>query len=498
MTKPRLNGIFCLLTCLLWAGCKRELPEPIDPIEEKPSILDSVNMLFKDVYLWNDLIDQSLDANAFENKADTEHSLRSYIDAMAYTAINPVTQLPYEFDTENLGRARYSTFISRNSASGTAADFGFAITTLPSLNEYRLLYVKKGSAISTMGFTRSNRVMRINDRDVSKLTAENTAYIRDALQQEEIKLCIAKNADETYTVEVEKARYGTGAILKDTILAIDDIRIGYLALLSFPLLNNIRTQVDQVFERFSASNVSHLVVDLRYNTGGYVSTSRHLANLMIPARFDGKKMYHLAYNGIMRNRQQKYLKDFKVLDFLGMPEYKEDGTFLSYADYDYSETANTFYFDKKGTLDNIESIYYVVSGQTASAAELLINNLSPHVPSKLIGRTTYGKPVGYFAIDVGDYSIYLSSFLAYNSVGKGEYYSGIPADMAAIDDVTADFGSFDDPALVSVIADLFPNKKLKEAKMSVNKSQRLQSTHEVFTPIGSKCFVGMIGDLSKQ
>jgi len=272
-------GLFALL--LIFAGCKRDLPEPTNLIAKTATILDSVNMLFKDVYLWNNLIDQSLDANAFEDRADTEHSLRSYIDAMAYTAINPATLLPYEFDAENLGRARYSTFISRNSAISTTPDFGFAITTVPSMNEYRILYVKKGSRISDMGVTRSDRVMCINDKDVSELTAENTAYIRDALQQKKIKLCVAKTADETYTVELEKARYGTGAILKDTVLATDDIHIGYLALLSFPLLNNnTRSQIDQVFERFSSDNITHLVVDLRYNTGGYVSTSRHIANLI--------------------------------------------------------------------------------------------------------------------------------------------------------------------------------------------------------------------------
>ena len=497
---PKLNGIFSRLALLLiLAGCKQDSPKPIDPVKEEPTILDSVNMLFKDVYLWNNLIDQSLDANAFENRANSENSLRSYIDAMAYTAINPATQLPYEFDAENLGRARYSTFISRNSVSATTADFGFTITTVPSLNEYRILYVKKGSRVSDMGVKRSDRVMCINDKNVSELTAENTAYIRNALQQEKIKLCIANTTDETYTVEVEKTRYGTGTILKDTILAIGDKRIGYLALLSFPMLNhNIRSQIDQVFKRFSSDNITYLVVDLRYNTGGYVSTSRHIANLIIPARFDGEKMYHLAYNGIMRNRQQKYLKDFKVLDFLGMPEYKDDGSFLSYADYDYSEMANTFYFDKKGTLDNIESIYYVVSGQTASAAELLINNISPHVPSKLIGRKTYGKPVGYFAIDLGDYSIYLSSFLAYNSVDRGEYYSGFPVDMDEVDDVTTDFGSLNDPAIVRVIEDLFPQKKSKEARMSISRSQTRQNKHEVFGPIGNKHFVGMIEDLKRN
>lgn len=81
---PKLNGIFCRLALLLiLAGCKQDSPKPIDPVKEEPTILDSVNMLFKDVYLWNNLIDQSLDANAFENRADSENSLRSYIDAMA-------------------------------------------------------------------------------------------------------------------------------------------------------------------------------------------------------------------------------------------------------------------------------------------------------------------------------------------------------------------------------------------------------------------------------
>ena len=57
---PKLNGIFCRLALLLiLAGCKQDSPKPIDPVKEEPTILDSVNMLFKDVYLWNNLIDQS-------------------------------------------------------------------------------------------------------------------------------------------------------------------------------------------------------------------------------------------------------------------------------------------------------------------------------------------------------------------------------------------------------------------------------------------------------
>lgn len=102
------------------------------------------------------------------------------------------------------------------------------------------------------------------------------------------------------------------------------------------MLSYIKSELDDIFNKFHENKVKDIIVDIRYNSGGYVSTARYLSNLIAPKALEGKKMYHLEYNYRMQQQQQKYLSNFKVYDILGYPEYKDDGSFLTYADYDYS------------------------------------------------------------------------------------------------------------------------------------------------------------------
>ena len=43
---------------------------------------------------------------------------------------------------------------------------------------------------------------------------------------------------------------------------------------------------------------------------------------------------------------------------------------------------------------NLKTIYFIVSENTASASELIINGLKPYINVKLVGTQTYGKHVG--------------------------------------------------------------------------------------------------------
>jgi hypothetical protein len=54
---------------------------------------------------------------------------------------------------------------------------------------------------------------------------------------------------------------------------------------------------------------------------------------------------------------------------------------------------------------------------------------------KVVGDTTYGKPVGQYGFDFCDKVLYPVAFLVTNSRGQADYYTGIPADCAAADDV---------------------------------------------------------------
>ena len=65
---------------------------------------------------------------------------------------------------------------------------------------------------------------------------------------------------------------------------------------------------------------------------------------------------------------------------------------------------------------------------------------------QLVGSTTYGKPVGFFDIDINKYQMYIPEFETKNSAGQGGYYSGMTPGSTdypgkvAVDDPTKDFG----------------------------------------------------------
>ena len=91
--------------------------------------------------------------------------------------------------------------------------------------------------------------------------------------------------------------------------------------------------------------------------------------------------------------------------------------------FDYSVAGNATNFVKKGTL-NIGRVFFIMTGQTASASELTINNLRPEMDVQFVGETSYGKPVGFFDIDINKYQMFTPEFSVQNSANQGGYYSG--------------------------------------------------------------------------
>ena len=68
---------------------------------------------------------------------------------------------------------------------------------------------------------------------------------------------------------------------------------------------------------------------------------------------------------------------------------------------------------------------------SASASEAIVNGLRPYMDVKVVGDTTYGKPVGQYGFDFCDKVLYPVAFLVTNARGEADYFDGIPADCAA-------------------------------------------------------------------
>ena len=131
----------------------------------------------------------------------------------------------------------------------------------------------------------------------------------------------------------------------------------------------------------------------------------------------------------------------------------------------------------------------------------MINSLKPYLDVKIVGKKSYGKPVGFFPIRIDKYDVYYSMFSTTNSLGQGNYFDGFPVDSEKADDVTRDFGNPQEistsAALAYINTGLFTNSTSSKT-MSINGVSRTPESvmiKDVFEPAS---FKGMIATPPKM
>jgi hypothetical protein len=217
-------------------------------------------------------------------------------------------------------------------------------------------------------------------------------------------------------INLSAAPYQEHPVFLDSVYTAGTKKVGYLVFNSFlGDTTEIKNEFQRVFSKFVSQNVDEVTVDLRYNGGGYVDLSQKLADYLVGASANGQVMMKEQYN-------DKYTQ--------------------------YNETSN---FQKMGSL-NISRVFFIVSNSTASASELLINNLKPFMNVVLVGPSkTYGKPVGFFPIPVGDWYVFPVSFRSTNNNGVGNYFDGLALDNVVADGLDKNWGDINESALASVL-----------------------------------------------
>jgi carboxyl-terminal processing protease len=253
----------------------------------------------------------------------------------------------------------------------------------------------------------------------------------------------------TFSASLTTATYTHNPVLAYKVVTAGTKKVGYLAFISYTTLSSAQAAINAAFTEFTTQGVTELVVDLRYNGGGYTSTSEYLNNMIVPASANGKTMYVAYYNNFLVNNPVTLLRN----------QWRRDanGKAYNYDQLDFSIDGNTKKFNKQGTL-NLSRVFFLVTGSTASSSELTINSLRPHMDVQIIGSTTFGKPVGFFDIKINKYEMYLAEFETKNSAGEGRYYLGMTPGSAQYpgklsnDDYTRDFGDVNDLMFAQALA----------------------------------------------
>lgn len=411
---------------LSFSACKKkDTPEP-DPVlaveltkEQKEELLkDSVYLYTKTVYLWEDVLPNSFATRGYKTADDVLEALTQY-----------------KKDANGQPVDRYS-FLDRTGAvseeiqEGLAGDFGFDIRYTAE-NDLRVKLVQPNSPASAAGMDRGWRILSINgNSNISQpvLQAANFRLLLEALAGSSITLKLRKPDNIETTLTLQRKQYALDPIPFSKVYTTGNgKKVGYFVFNSFIAIYNnkvptaTKSKIDAVVASFNTAGISEMIVDLRYNGGGSVETAEYLTELLVPASENGKLMY--SYN------MNKYLASEKT----------------------FKEAFAPVNISKKGTL-NLSKVYFITTGGTASASELLINNLKAYMPVWLIGeQRTYGKPVGFFPIPIFDTELYAVSFETVNSKGEGRYYSGIAADRTERDDLLEPFGSTAEDCLAQAL-----------------------------------------------
>lgn len=509
MRKLRIAALF-LMVAAASPACKKDSKAGDPPVSPPASgtrvqlSLDSLYLYAKETYLWYDALP---DYNTFNPRGfagdDDLTSLKAELYKISQYKINPATTQPYEY-TGTVNRPKYSFVETGNAAQGIKGsvdlegqgnDFGLGLVIATSgANRYVYVrFVEKGSTAALAGITRGCRVLTMNGSTVST----DATTINNALNAATMTLTLQKALPDvtTFSANLTKGTYTNDPVYNYKIYPANGTNItGYLNFARFSQLSNAQPTLDKAFQDFTAAGVNNLVIDLRYNGGGYVATFEYLANLIAPASITGQVMYKETYNTLMQNGQAPILKYIPLLGADGKQRTGNGGRLLTYADVDYTTAGNTYKFSKKGTLGTIKNVVFIVSGNTASASELTINSLKPYMTVKLVGSaTTYGKPVGFFGIGIDKFTVYMSQFTSVNSKDEGGYFAGFPVDISSNDDIQHDFG---DPAEDGVLKALtFINTGLggraasPETLMNINGRVMSATTMQ---NVGGEGFVGMV------
>lgn len=255
-----------------------------------------------------------------------------------------------------------SVFVTTRSTS-TTPTFGFEGTMVRAENGsygIRVLYTQENSPAEEVGLKRGDLIIaannkKINSSDLFYITSPKEAYLFTMGKLNE------RGFDTLQTVQMPSPRIVENKnIYKSDIMEIAGKRVAYIMYNEFG--NNDTENLKQLFKDIAGQSVDDIILDLRYNPGGYVNIAQLVSTNLAPQEAIGNVFLKMTHNDKINQTD--------ILNF------------------EQSLLAN-------GSPVNYKNLYVITSSNTASASEIVINCLRPYMAGRLIqvGTATFGKNV---------------------------------------------------------------------------------------------------------
>ncbi len=333
----------------------------------------------------------------------------------------------YDGSNGSVPRDRWSSNSSAESTQrfygeGASMGYGLAVAGLELERDgSRPLYVRLVEARSpaaAAGIVRGDRVLRINDRPVAELIeADDFGALSPADEGEQLTLDLERGG-ESRRLTLRAAVFTLSPVGESRVFTLaDGRRTGYLVMKD--MISQALPTLETEVQRLQGQGVQELVLDLRYNGGGLVSTGARLASHLVGTAQTGRTYATLRYRDDRSARNQR------------------------------------FPFETVRTRLGMTRVVVLAGRRTCSASEQVVNALrGVGIDTVLVGEASCGKPVGSNPVTACTRSWSPITFESVNERGEGRYWDGFAPDCAVAESYAGPMDARGDALLDTALARL--------------------------------------------
>jgi hypothetical protein len=394
--------LFAITVLTLVSACKKDENDPVIVDNELTPAMarDSLYFLMKQWYFWYD----KMPSVVKENYTDPY----TLLEAMRYKELDRWSFV-----------ADYNEFIAE--MQGDFVGHGIRIG-IDNTNRARIALIYSKSPLYASGVRRGWIIKSINGADIAQIiiSGDSEQYnnvLGPSTQGVTNNFVFIKPDGTEIAISSTKTSFTVNTVLLyDTLHLAQNKIAGHLVFESF--IQPSSEELAEAFAFFKTCNITDLILDLRYNSGGYLYVAQELAS-------------YIAGNNLAASKSV-----FAILSY-----------------NDKNQRWNESYtFKSMSSPIGLSRLIVITSRMTASASEAVMNGLKPYMNVIAIGDTTLGKPMGMNGWEVGEkYFFWPITFKMVNSNNEGDFFAGIPPQKISPDDITHDFGSRDEACLKEAI-----------------------------------------------
>jgi carboxyl-terminal processing protease len=298
--------------------------------------------------------------------------------------------------------------------------------------------VEPSSSASSAQVTRGMTLLTVDGIDVvntqspAAIDSINAALFPSAAGQSHV-LTFRTLTGSTFTANLSAGVVTSAPVPLVKTITTATGKVGYIQFNEH--ISTAQPALINAFTTLKNANINQLVIDLRYNGGGYLNMASQVAYMVAPqASTSGKTFERLAFND--KNPSNLTAAETTLGFFNTSLNYGPNGGAAGQA------------------LPNLglSRVYVLTSSNTASASESIINGLrGVDVPVHIIGSATRGKPYGFSPEENCGTTYFAIQFQGVNQKGFGDYADGFAPTCAAVDDFTKPLGDVTEKSLAQAL-----------------------------------------------